>query len=80
MPCLFCERPVVRDVALLSDDSIAHAGCARRHSRRRIDQRLATRVEDPLRMHPRWLAESRVFSANSSSRTGRFARNPDNSQ
>jgi hypothetical protein len=79
MSCLFCQKPIVRDVALRSDDSIVHAECLKRHNGWRAkqnDQRpRASRVE-PLKKVPRWLVEAQVCSANSSSETERVDAGP----
>jgi hypothetical protein len=79
MPCLFCQKPIVRDVALRSDDSIVHAKCLMRHNRWRAKQifqrRRASRVE-PLKMVPRWLLEAQVCYANSSSESERVDAGP----
>ena len=78
MPCLFCQKPIVRDVALRSDDSIVHGTCLKRHNRWRaklIDQRRAGRVA-ALKVVPRWIVEAQESSANSSSDASRNRSGP----
>ncbi len=78
MPCLFCQKTVLRDVALHSDDSIVHAKCLKRHKGWRAKQSEEPPASGvgPLKLVPRWLVEAQVRPANSSSDASRNRSRP----